>query len=119
GDGSSWNDGANWDTASAPGASDRACVAAQGGALTITIAGVTAKVASLDVAEGLSLQSGSLEITGPDASTVARLSFTGGTLLGTGAVAVGVACTGSGGEMTGTGTTTVAAAATLTIAAGS
>src|SRR5215218_3504029 len=117
GDGTSWSDGANWSTASVPGAAARACVPAQGGTLTIALASVNAKVASVDIAEGLALQSGSLELAGADASQIARLAVSGGELLGAGAVSVTNTFDWTGGSMTGSGTTTVAPGATLTVAA--
>src|ERR1041384_6351728 len=106
-----WNNADNGSPAAVPGPGDHACVAAAGGTLTIVLDGASATVGSVDIAEGLNIQSGSLSLAGTDDSTIARLAITGGELTGAGNVTVGDTLSWTGGRMTGSGTTTILAGA--------
>ena len=119
---SSWNDAANWndvanDQDRVPTSGDDVCVGT--GGVTVVFAGGSTSVSSLEVVTGsaLTVSAGSLSLDGssPSSSSVATLTLSGGSLGGSGSLAVSSSFTWTDGDHTGSGTTTVSSGATFSM----
>lgn len=98
-DGGNFNVGANWNTGAAPAPADHAC--SETG--TRIVIDDTESVASVDFQGELDIQPGaSVTFSSSDASTITKLSLSGGTLSGPGMIVVG-GLDWSGGAIGGAG----------------
>jgi hypothetical protein len=113
-----WNDALNWGGDALPVVGSHVCVAGAG--VSVTLDAGLASVSTIEVKVGASLGVGNatLELTGPDMSTIASLALVGGTLSGSGTRTITGSLALYGGTLTGSATTSVASGATLAIAPG-
>ncbi len=113
-----WNDPLNWTADTLPAPGSHVCIVGAGIAVTLDTG--SASVATLEVDEGASMAVGAatLEITGPDPSTIASLGLFGGTLAGSGTRTITGSLALYGGTLTGSATTSIASGASLAIAPG-
>ena len=103
----SWADPTNWSDDVLPSPGSHACIAVAGTTVSLD-SGVVASVASLQVALGSGLVvsgNASLDLAGPETSTLASLGVFGGTLTGAGTRTVTGSATIDTGTLTGTGRT--------------
>ena len=109
-----WATASNWSTGVVPDASDIACVEDTGTTVTVNSDDVAATV--LDVGT-LDITAGSLTVsgTGTDASVVAALNLSGGSLLGGGELDVSGSLDWSNGTMAGSGSTVLGSSVSGTI----
>lgn len=119
GDGTSWEDAANWNPDGVPTASDDVTINV-GGTPTIDHSTGSHSVNSLSCDELLVLSGGTIDIAAASTITTnGSLTLSGGTLSGTGTLTVNSTMSWSSGRMDGGGNTTIASGATLTISSGS
>jgi hypothetical protein len=113
----SWSEPTNWSGDAVPGPGAHVCI--EGDATSVSFDAASASIATIEVQAGasLSVTTGTLDITGPDPSTLAQLNLFGGTISGTGARTISDTLALHGGTLSGSATTTVAAGASLTIGA--
>ncbi|MEW6755080.1 MAG: FG-GAP-like repeat-containing protein, partial [Candidatus Latescibacterota bacterium] len=114
GDGSTWGSAANWSGDAVPGSTSSVVI---GPAYTVAVSSSAAATSVACSGTLVLAAGGSLNVS--DASDVANLSITGGTLTGAGDVTVGTALTWSSGTMSGTGVTVVGVGASAGIAGSS
>jgi RHS repeat-associated protein len=107
----SWDTAADWSLGTVPTSSDVACI----GPKTTVESFEANNVGVLQVEGTLVISSSSLEVTNAlEASTVATLSMTGGTLKGAGTVNVSGSLLDKTGAMTGSGSTVIQSGASAT-----
>ncbi len=114
-----WTTAGNWSLGRLPGSADHVCIPDMPGDLTISIGSGYNAVKSLRSLERIQITgSGQLALTDTTAgvvSSVNRLSLTGGSLRGQGALSVSEALEFTGGSMTDNGSVTVEPNATMTV----
>ena len=108
-----WNDPLNWSGDALPAAGSHVCVTGAG--VSVWLDAGLASVATIEVKDGAGLGVGNatLELTGPDPSTIGSLALFGGTLAGSGTRTITGSLVLYGGTLTGSATTSVAAGASL------
>jgi hypothetical protein len=113
-----WNEPTNWTGDSPPATGGHACIALPGASVSLPTGAVT--LASLQVADGsgLLIAGGTLELTGPEASTFASLVLARGTLAGAGTRTISGSAVLDDGTLGGGGTTVVAPGASLQVGSG-
>ena len=113
-----WNDPLNWSGDTLPVPGSHACISGAG--VSVWLDAGLASVATVEVTDGASLGVGNatLELAGPDPSTIGSLSLFGGALAGSGTRTITGSLALYGGTLTGSATTSVAAGGSLAIAPG-
>ena len=116
---SAWNDPVNWSSDVLPGAGGHVCIAMPG--LSVVLDTGVASIASIEVApaSGLILAgSATLDIAGPEPSTLATLGVYGGTLSGAGTRTVTGSAVLDAGTLSGNGRTVIGPGGRLVIGSG-
>ena len=116
----SWAEPTNWSGDVLPGPGSHACIAVAGTTVSLG-SGFVASIASLQVMPGSGLAiagNATLDLAGPDPSSLASLGVFGGTLTGAGTRTVTGAATLDTGTLTGTGRTVIGPGASLVIGTG-
>jgi len=109
-----WQIAANWSAEHAPTSSDVACVGAKE---TVKVTEGTNLAGIVQVEGTLVISGGTLEVSNAlEASTVSKLTISGGTLTGAAAVDVSSELAWSGGTMSGSGSTVVESGASGSLA---
>ncbi|MET0772922.1 MAG: hypothetical protein ABWZ82_07550, partial [Candidatus Limnocylindrales bacterium] len=115
-----WAEPLNWSEDTLPGPGSHACIAVAGTTVSLD-SGFVASIASLQVMPGSGLAiagNATLDLAGPDPSSLASLGVFGGTLTGAGTRIVTGAATLDTGTLTGTGRTVIGPGASLVIGSG-
>jgi hypothetical protein len=107
-----WKDAGNWSTDAVPGSGDDVCVDQPAGG-TVVISGISPTVKSIQGAQTLKLESGTLNVTDDTDATLANLTQTGGNLTGNGRLTVSGTFDWTGGETNGGGLTRVTGTTTI------
>ncbi len=112
-----WSTAGEWSTGKVPSASDVACI---GAGKTVKVAGGTNQTGVVQGSGALVISSGSLEVSNAlEASVMASLTLSGGTLTGAGTLEVSKSFAWSGeSKMSGSGSTVVQPSASGTIGTG-
>jgi sugar lactone lactonase YvrE len=116
-DDGSWDTASNWSTGAVPAANDVACI---GPGETVNVTAGTNHVSSIEDEGTLVISGGSLSLTeASESSSVHVLSIQGGSLAGSGSLDVSGSLSWTGGTMSGSGSTVLEVGATGTINPGS
>ncbi|MCA9285825.1 MAG: hypothetical protein KDA22_11450 [Phycisphaerales bacterium] len=112
-----WGDDANWNPDGVPGPADDVVIDVPG-RLAVTYAGITSEIASLALANELSIASGSLTVAGAS-SVSGTLNLNNGTLVLDGELTADGTCNWSAGTLAGAGGLTVSSLGSVSFLSGS